>query len=74
MKEVANRNAQFENIAEQKKEYEASGNPRISVDTEKRELIGNFQRDGYLYTTGEIHTNDHDFRSYAKGVVITHGI
>ncbi len=74
MKEVANRNAQFENIAELKKECEASGNPCVSIDTKKREQIGNFQREGHLYSTGEIHTNDHDFRSYAKGVVITHGI
>ena len=36
------RNAQFENIAELEQEYEASGNPIVSVDTKEKELLGNF--------------------------------
>lgn len=42
------RNAQFEHIAEKRKNFEATGDPIISVDTKKKELIGNFQNNGHL--------------------------
>jgi hypothetical protein len=74
MKEVLDRNEQFENIARLIAEYEASDNPIISIDTKKKEYLGNFYRDGHLYTTEELQTNDHDFNSYADGVIIPHGI
>ncbi len=37
-----NRNAQFENIARLKQEYLRAGLPVISMDTKKKELLGNF--------------------------------
>ena len=40
------RNQQFENIARLKQEYLESDNPIVSMDTKKKELIGNFYRDG----------------------------
>ena len=40
----------------------------------KKELIGNFFRQGTLYTQETIRVNDHDFPSYAKGKVIPHGL
>jgi len=74
MKEVPNRNEQFENIARLVAEFEASGNPIISIDTKKKEYLGNFYRDGHLYTAEELQVYDHDFNSFADGVVIPHGI
>ncbi len=74
MKQVADRNEQFENIAELNATYAAAGNPIVSVDTKKKELIGNFYREGQLYTTAELHTNDHDFLSAAEGIVVPHAI
>lgn len=74
MKTVENRNEQFENIARLKSEYRAAGCPVISVDTKKKEYLGNFYREGYLYTQDVIKTYDHDFNSFAEGVVITHGV
>ena len=74
MKEVAYRNEQFEKIAELRQEYETAGNPVMSVDTKKKENIGNFYRNGWLYTTDEVQTYDHDFKSSADGVVIPHAI
>lgn len=71
---VPNRNEQFENIARLRAEYEAVGNPIMSVDTKKKEKIGTFYREGQLYTQKTIEVNDHDFRSYATGIVIPHGI
>ena len=74
MKKVAGRNDQFERIAELKALYQAAGNPIISMDTKKKEYLGNFYRDGKLYTTEAVTVNDHDFNSFASGVVIPHGI
>jgi hypothetical protein len=70
--EIKNRNEQFENIARLKAEFEAAGNPIVSMDTKKKEYIGNFYREGHLYTLAELHTYDHDFHSYAEGVIIPH--
>jgi len=74
VKHVKNRNAQFENIARLQDSYMDSGNPVVSMDTKKKEFIGNFYRDGCLYTQEVIKTHDHDFNSLADGVVIPHGI
>jgi len=71
---VKNRNEQFENIKRLREEYTAAGNPILSVDTKKKEKIGNFYREGRLYTQEAIEVNDHDFASYAEGVVIPHGL
>jgi hypothetical protein len=74
MKVVDQRNEQFEYIAALKAEYQAAGNPIISMDTKKKEHLGNFYRAGYLYTTETITTYDHDFTSLAAGVIIPHAI
>jgi hypothetical protein len=74
LKQVAGRDQQFGRIAELKAQYQQAGNPIISMDTKKKELLGNFYRDGKLYTTAPITVNDHDFKSFAKGIVIPHGL
>ena len=74
LKQVVGRDEQFGRIAELKAQYQQAGNPIISMDTKKKELLGNFYRDGKLYTTAVITVNDHDFKSFAKGVVIPHGL
>ena len=74
LKSVEGRDEQFENIARLKDEFMDSDNPIISIDTKKKELIGNIYRAGELLTREEIETLDHDFPSYAEGVVIPHGI
>jgi hypothetical protein len=74
MKAVEHRNEQFENIAAWKDAYQMTGNPIISIDTKKKEYIGNFYRAGQLYTTAALETYDHDFTSFAEGKVIPHAI
>ena len=74
MKTAPQRNEQFENIAKLKASYLAAGEPVISMDTKKKEYIGNFYRPGQLYTTETIETYDHDFSSFAEGIVIPHAI
>ncbi len=69
---MAHRNEQFERIGVFKFEYREAGNPIVSMDTKKKEQIGNFYREGTLYTTDEVRTYDHDFPSYGDGVIIPH--
>jgi len=59
------RNAQFENINNTAKEFLKNENPVISIDTKKKELVGNFKNDGKEYAPkGEpIEVNMHDFQT-----------
>jgi DDE family transposase len=68
------RDQQFRNIARLRAEYEASANPILSIDTKKKELLGNLYRAGKLFTKEELRTLDHDFPSDAEGVIIPHGL
>src|SRR5439155_9147364 len=68
------RNAQFENIARWRQEYQDAGDPLISIDTKKKELLGNFHRSGSTSTQQTVETFDHDFGSAGQGKLIPHGI
>jgi len=68
------RNAQFENIARLKKKYLKAGLPVIRMDTKKKELLGNFYRDGVIDAQETIAVNDHDFGSAGSGTVIPHAL
>jgi hypothetical protein len=74
MRTVALRNEQFENILRLRNEFIAAGNPVLSMDTKKKEYLGNFYRKGHLYTLEELQTYDHDFVSFANGVIIPHSL
>lgn len=68
------RNAQFLRIAELKTEYAAAGNPVFSLDTKAKEHLGQLFRAGRVWTQKAFQAFDHDFPSWATGVVIPHGI
>jgi len=68
------RNKQFEIIASLRAEYELAGNPIISMDTKKKEALGNLYRSGSLYTTEFQKVFDHDFPHLADGICIPHGL
>ena len=68
------RNAQFENIGRLKKKYLKARLPVISIDTKKKELLGDFYREGRIDAQATIETNDHDFGSAGSGTVIPHGV
>lgn len=68
------RNAQFENITRLRREYQDVGDPVISIDTKKKELLGNFHRPGQTYSEQTVETFDHDFPSAGQGKLIPHGI
>lgn len=71
---VPQRDEQFGRIAALLAEYRQTGNPIISFDTKKKEYLGNFYRDGRLYTQEVVKVLDHDFTSLADGMIIPHGI
>jgi hypothetical protein len=68
------RNRQFEIIAETRKRFEDAGQPIISVDSKKKELIGNFKNPGKTWRKNYDKVYDHDFRSYAIGIAAPYGI
>jgi hypothetical protein len=74
MGDAPHRNEQFENIARLKQEYEHGPNPIVSMDTKKKELLGEFFRAGKAYANGPNAAFDHDFPSYAEGKIIPHGL
>lgn len=74
MGQHADRNAQFEKIASLKKQFLDAGLPVISMDTKKKELLGNFYREGVTDAVEPTIVNDHDFTSCGSGTVIPHGI
>jgi hypothetical protein len=74
LKEVENRNEQFEHIAKLKSQFIENELPVLSIDTKKKEMIGNFYRDGKVFCKEAPAVNDHDFNSFAQGVAVPHGI
>ena len=67
-------NRQFEIIAEIRKRFEDKGQPIISIDSKKKELIGNFKNPGKAWRKTYDKVYDHDFRSYAIGIAAPYGI
>lgn len=70
----SDRDAQFRNIARLIEEYESAGNPYFSVDTKAKEFLGQLFRKGRVRCSRAFRAFDHDFPSWADGVLIPHGI
>ena len=70
------RNAQFEHINKTASEYIAIGDPVISVDTKKRENIGNFKNNGQEYRKNKDPRRvlDHDFPIKELGKISPYGV
>jgi hypothetical protein len=68
------RERQFRYIRRVKKLFEAAGHPIISVDTKKKELIGNFKNSGRVWCREAEEVNVHDFRGDAIGRAVPYGI
>jgi hypothetical protein len=68
------RNEQFLYISDLRERFQHRGLPIISIDTKKRELVGNFKNPGARWDHSPRLVNDHDFRSDAIGVAIPHGL
>lgn len=68
------RDLQFTHIAALRKRFSCRGDPVISVDTKKKELIGNFKNNGTVWSKRPVLVNDHDFPSIADGKAIPYGV
>ena len=70
------RNAQFEHINAQVKRFQQRGQPVISVDTKKKELVGPYRNNGREWQRkGEPERVDvHDFPDPELGKVIPYGV
>ena len=69
------RDKQFHYIDSQVSKFLQKGNPVLSVDAKKRELVGNFKNNGKTYCKKGKPTevNVYDFPSLAEGVAIPYG-
>jgi len=72
--EHPDRDAQFQRISELIDIYESAGNPWFSMDTKAKEHLGKLYRKGRVRCSSAFYAFDHDFPSWADGVVIPHGI
>jgi len=72
----ADRDAQFEHINRRVGEFQAAGQPVVSVDTKKKELVGNFKNAGSDYRpTGKPRRVDvHDFADKTLGKAVPYGV
>ena len=68
------RDQQFVYIADQRESFAKRRMPVISVDTKKKEMIGNFKNNGNSWQESPIEVKDHDYPSDAKGKAIPYGI
>ena len=70
------RDAQFRYINRQEASFRASGDPVISVDTKKKELLGAFKNGGRTWRPKgkPYEVNVHDWPSRGKGKAIPYGV
>ena len=68
------RDTQFERITRLIAQYETAGNPYFSMDTKAKEHLGSSSAGSGAPSAQAFHAFDHDFPSWAEGVLIPHGI
>lgn len=68
------RDQQFRYIASQAAQYPAQEQPVISVDTKKKELVGNFKNAGQIWCQQAEIVDCHDFPHDALGRAVPYGI
>lgn len=68
------REQQFEAIQKQVQKYRQGGFPVVSVDTKKKELVGNFCNAGHAWVRKEVAVSDHDFLTDGIGKAVPYGI
>ena len=68
------RDRPFEDIALQRATFSATGLPQVSVDSKKKELVGNFKNAGRVWSKQAEAVNVHDLPADALGRAAPHGI
>lgn len=75
-KQHPDRNAQFEHIARRVKAQQRRGQPALSVDTKKKEVLGNLKNPGKTYRRKgkPVEVDVHDFPDKKLGKAIPYGV
>jgi hypothetical protein len=70
------RDAQFRHLNARIAEFRAAGDPVISVDAKKKELIGPYGRDGRSWRPqgSPVRVRDHDFPDPGLGKIVPYGV
>ena len=68
------RDRQMRYLARKRRAFLKAGDPVISVDAKKRELIGNFKQAGRSWRRKPLEVLEYDYPSAAEGVAIPYGI
>ena len=68
------RDVQFAHIDERIAVFKAAGQPIITVDSKKKELIGDFKQAGRTWSLEPIAVNIHDFLGDRLGRAVPYGI
>jgi hypothetical protein len=73
-KQDPERDVQFQHILAQRSEHKSDGQPTLSVDTKKKELIGNFKNLGRAWGREPEKVDVHDFPQDAVGRAVPYGL
>jgi hypothetical protein len=73
-KQHPDRDRQFQYLRQQQAQHQADGQPVISVDTKKKELIGNFKNAGRTWSQVPESVTVYDFDEMAVGKAVPYGI
>lgn len=68
------RDAQFEYIAARRSSFQAANLPVISIDTKKKELVGNFMTKGRSWCRMSIEVSDYSYASMAECIAVPYGV
>jgi hypothetical protein len=73
-KSPADRDPQFVYLKQQREQFLKAGQPVLSVDTKKKELLGDFKNAGQVWSQEADRVNVHDFPSQALGKAVPYGL
>lgn len=73
-KQHPQRDQQFQHLQAERAAHQAAGQPVISVDTKKKELVGNFKNAGQIWCQRAEEVDAHDFPQDAVGRAVPYGI
>ena len=73
-KQHPERDQQFQHLQAQRAAHQAAGHPTISVDTKKKELVGNFKNAGRIWCQEAEVVDAHDFPQDAIGRPVPYGM
>jgi Rhodopirellula transposase DDE domain len=68
------RDHQFRYIAQLRRHFQKRGEPAVSIDAKKKELVGPFKNPGVTWRRAPLDVLDHDFASAAQGRAIPYGV